>query len=97
LINNQRGEWFVDTRLRLRGGGLSSRRKALQLKNRQRITELKKKLAQFSDERESARQQLMDAHAQMKAASDETRPSVQQQFLEKLDQHTDQYAAPLNN
>ena len=95
LINNQRGEWFVDTRLRLRGGGLSSRRKALQLKNRQRITELKKKLAQFSDERESARQQLMDAHAQMKAASDETRPSVQQQFLEKLDQHTDQYAAPI--
>ncbi|MCY1188537.1 hypothetical protein D9M73_296570 [compost metagenome] len=26
LISNQRGDWFVDIRLRLRGGGLSSRR-----------------------------------------------------------------------
>ncbi|WP_347909797.1 hypothetical protein [Pseudomonas grandcourensis] len=95
LISNQRGDWFVDTRLRLRGGGLSSRRKALKQQNRQRVTELKQQLAEFNNERESARSELTDAYNQMKAASDETRPAIQQQFLDKLDGRTAQYAAPI--
>ncbi|WP_223532003.1 DUF6543 domain-containing protein [Pseudomonas sp. GL-RE-20] len=95
LISNQRGDWFVDTRLRLRGGGLSSRRKALKQQNRQRVTELKQQLAEFNNQRESARTELTDAFNKMKVASDEIRPAIQQQFLDKLDQRTSQYAAPI--
>ncbi|WP_448109803.1 dermonecrotic toxin domain-containing protein [Pseudomonas azerbaijanoccidentalis] len=95
LISNQQGQWFVDTRLRLRGGGLSSRRKALKQQNRQRITELKRKLADFDKERESAKKELTATYNQMKTASDEALPGLQKQFMEKLDQRTSDYAAPI--
>jgi hypothetical protein len=95
LIRNQRGGWFVDTRLRLRGGGLSARRKALKQQNRQRITELKKQLKDFNDQSESAGKELKDAYNQLKTASDQTLPGLQQVFLEKLDQRTSDYAAPI--
>lgn len=95
LIRNQRGEWFVDTRLRLRGGGLSSRRMALKKQNRQRIAELKKQLKDFNDQSESARKELTDAFNQLKASTDKTKAGLQQTFLEKLDQRTRDYAAPI--
>ncbi|WP_223594423.1 dermonecrotic toxin domain-containing protein [Pseudomonas sp. A-R-19] len=95
LIRNKRGEWFVDTRLRLRGGGLSSRRMALKKQNRQRITELKKQLKDFNDQSESAGKELTDAFNQLKTATDKTKAGLQQTFLEKLDQRTSDYAAPI--
>lgn len=95
LISNQRGEWFVDTRLRLRGGGLSSRRKALKQQNRERIANLKRQLVEFDRERERARTELTDAHNAMKSASDESLPAAQTQFLEKLDRRTQEYALPI--
>lgn len=95
LISNQRGEWFVDIRLRLRGGGLSSRRKALRQQNHQRIAELKRQLAEFDREREQARTELTDAHNAMKAASDDALLDMQAQFLEKLERRTQDYAAPI--
>jgi DNA repair exonuclease SbcCD ATPase subunit len=96
LIRNNRGEWFVDTRLRLRGGGLSSQRKALKQQNRARITELKRQLAEFSDGREQARKELTDAHKAMKnSVGDEALLTAQTQFLEKLEQRTQDYAAPI--
>ncbi|MFV0932648.1 hypothetical protein [Pseudomonas jessenii] len=96
LISNQRGDWFVDTRLRLRGGGLSSRRKALKQQNRARIAELKKQLAEFDNERERARTELTDAHnAMKKSVGDEALSAAQTQFLEKLEHRTQEYAAPI--
>ncbi|MEJ5057247.1 MULTISPECIES: hypothetical protein [unclassified Pseudomonas] len=95
LINNQRGEWFVDTRLRLRGGGLSSRRKAQKQQNRERIAELKKQLAEFDNERERARKELTAAHNAMKAASDDALLTEQAIFLETLERRTREYEAPL--
>lgn len=95
LISNQRGQWFVDTRLRLRGGGLSSRRTALKQQNRQRIADLKRQLAEFDNERERAREELTRTYNQLKAASDETRAAIKLQFLEKLDRRTNEYAAPI--
>jgi hypothetical protein len=95
LISNQKGQWFVDTRLRLRGGGFSSRRKALKQQNRQRIAELKRQLTEFDNKRESAKEELTAAYNQMKTASDTAKPGLQQQFMEKLDQRTSDYAAPI--
>ena len=95
LIGNQRGQWFVDTRLRLRGGGLSTRRKALKQQNRQRIAELKRQLAEFDNERERARDELIGTYNQLKAASEDARAGIKQQFLDKLNRRTDDYAAPI--
>jgi len=95
LIRNTRGEWFIDTRLRLRGGGLSSRRKALKQQNRERVIELKKQLAEFDNERELARSELTDAHNAMKSLSDDALLVAQTQFLETLERRTQEYATPI--
>ncbi|WP_025112645.1 hypothetical protein [Pseudomonas sp. H1h] len=96
LIGNRRGEWFVDTRLRLRGGGLSSRRKAKKQKNLEHIAELRKQLAEFDTEREQARKELTAAHIAMRAASDDTRPAEQAKFLEVLERRTGEYVTPID-
>jgi hypothetical protein len=95
LLRNQRGEWFIDLRLRLRGGGLSSRRKLLKQQNRERIAELKKRLAEFDQQRDQARTELIDAHNAMKSAKDDALLAAQAQFLEKLDRRTHEYALPI--
>jgi hypothetical protein len=95
LVSNQQGEWFVDTRLRLRGGGLSSRRKALKQQNQKRVADLKKQLAEFDNERERARKELTDAHNAMKSASGDALLTAQTQFLETLDRRTEEYALPI--
>ncbi|MGH8386961.1 MAG: hypothetical protein ACRESJ_15940 [Pseudomonas sp.] len=95
LISNTRGEWFVDTRLRLRGG-MPSRRKVLQQEKKQRIAELKQQLAEFDNTREQARTELTDAHnAMKKSIGDEALLTAQTQFLEKLERRTEEYAAPI--
>jgi hypothetical protein len=96
LISNQQGQWFVDTRLRLRGGGLSSRRKAQKQQNLERIAELKKQLAEFDNERERARKELTAAHDAMKSVSDDALLAEQAKFLETLDRRTREYAAPID-
>ncbi|WP_095164962.1 DUF6543 domain-containing protein [Pseudomonas sp. Irchel 3H3] len=95
LIRNARGEWFIDTRLRLRGGGLSSRRKALKQQNRARVSELKKQLGEFDNERELARAELTDARKAMKSLSGDALLAAQTQFLEKLERRTLEYATPI--
>jgi hypothetical protein len=95
LISNQQGQWFVDTRLRLRGGGLSSRRRAQKQKNLERIAELVKQLAEFDNERERARKELSDAHSAMNSLSGDALLTEQAKFLEALDRRTREYATPI--
>lgn len=95
LIGNQRGEWFVDTRLRLRGGGLSSRRMALKKQNRQRAAELEKQLADFYSQRETAHSELKSASEELKAATGETKTRLEQEYLEKLERNAQNYEAPI--
>ncbi|MHA3734237.1 hypothetical protein ACXR0M_01040 [Pseudomonas sp. Eth.TT006] len=95
LIGNSSGDWYIDTRLRLRGGGMSSRRKALKQQNRQRIADLKTQLADFDRTLENANSELTQAYTTMKQASDKALPALQQQFLQKLEQRTGEYAVPM--
>ncbi|MEO6680865.1 MAG: DUF6543 domain-containing protein [Pseudomonas sp.] len=53
LTHDRRGNWYVDTRLRLRGGGLKSRLKAIRLDKEQRRDALQEKIQAFKD-REAA-------------------------------------------
>ncbi|RON51060.1 dermonecrotic toxin domain-containing protein [Pseudomonas frederiksbergensis] len=47
LTHDRQGNWYVDTRLRLRGGGLKSRLKSIQLEKGQRRDALQAKLQAF--------------------------------------------------
>ncbi|WP_197047613.1 hypothetical protein, partial [Pseudomonas viridiflava] len=56
LIGNLAGQWFVDVRLRLRGGGLRNRRRAVKIDQPARIAALMTQLNAF--DAVAARQQL---------------------------------------
>lgn len=83
LIHSARGEWFIDTRLRLRGGG---RRKALELANRQRKENLKEQLKGFDSRKHELQTQLEAAE---KATTDANLSSL----IETLDSQLTAYSA----
>ncbi|TFB40252.1 dermonecrotic toxin domain-containing protein [Pseudomonas sp. F01002] len=91
LINNAKGEWFVDVRLRLRGGGKKSRLAALQRANATKIANSKTHLAIFDAQMESKRKAITDAYNAMKNAPAEAIDVARQTFLEKLDARNDEY------
>ncbi|HEF4759167.1 TPA: hypothetical protein SAN82_001576 [Pseudomonas putida] len=81
LIHSAKGEWFVDTRLRLRGGG---RRKALELANQQRKEDLKRQLQAF-DGRKLALQ------TELKTAEKNANDTNHQALIETLDSQLTEY------
>ena len=69
LIHNRQGQWFVDTRLRLRGGGpIVLARKATSLAE-QRASTLKKQLSNFHEVEKGLQQNLDDAHGAMEGSA----------------------------
>jgi hypothetical protein len=91
LINDAKGEWFVDVRLRLRGGGKKSRLAALQRANATKIADIKTHLAVFDAQMKSKRQGITDAYNAMKNAPAEEKNAARQTFLEKLEARNDEY------
>lgn len=59
LVKNAKGEWFIDTRLRLRGGG--KERQRLEQQNRQRQAELKQQMIAFEGQAKSRETELKEA------------------------------------
>ncbi|PMV80817.1 MULTISPECIES: dermonecrotic toxin domain-containing protein [unclassified Pseudomonas] len=81
LIKNARGEWFIDTRLRLKAGGKEKQR--LEQQNRQRQAELKQQMIAFESQTQSRETELKEAqkNAQATTATDTHR----RVYLEMLD------------
>ncbi|MHC8317037.1 dermonecrotic toxin domain-containing protein [Pseudomonas sp. LB3P31] len=65
LVKNAQGEWFIDTRLRLRGGGREKQR--LEQQNRQRQAELKEQMTEFERLENSRETELKEAQAKAQA------------------------------
>jgi hypothetical protein len=91
LVSNAKGEWFIDVRLRLRGGGRKSRLLAKQNENVARIASIKAHLADFDAQMESHKQTLVSAHTAMKNASPDEHATREQAFLDKLDARISDY------
>ncbi|MHC8408685.1 dermonecrotic toxin domain-containing protein [Pseudomonas sp. Hz4] len=91
LISNQRGEWFVDLRLRLRGGGLRSRRKQLQQQNHEQLRKKKEDITAFDAGLTAKRLQLVEVRRAMLEATPETADSARQHFLDTLDTQIGEY------
>ncbi|WP_433737883.1 hypothetical protein [Pseudomonas putida] len=81
LTHSTQGQWFVDTRLRLRGGG---RRKDLERANQQRLADLQRQLKAFDGRRLELEKELETAE---KAATD----SNHQSLLETLNSQVAAY------
>jgi hypothetical protein len=92
LISNARGEWFIDLRLRLRGGGLNSRRKQLQRQNQEQLRKRKEKITAFDAGLEDKRMQLFNARRAVLEATAADADSARQRFLDTLDSQIQDYS-----
>ncbi|MBV6825351.1 dermonecrotic toxin domain-containing protein [Pseudomonas sp. PD9R] len=97
LQSNARGEWFIDLRLRLRGGGLKSRRKELQRQNQEQLRKKKEEIAAFDAGLENNRTQLFNARRAMLEATPETADTARQQFLDMLDSQVTDYSTHIES
>ncbi|MGL6243886.1 dermonecrotic toxin domain-containing protein [Pseudomonas sp.] len=81
LVKNANGEWFIDTRLRLRGGGKGKQR--LQEQNRQRQAELKQQMIAFESQTKSRETELKEAEKNAQGA--DATDAHRRLYLELLD------------
>jgi hypothetical protein len=85
LVHNRQGRWFIDTRLRLRGGGLKSRKAQVLLQNAQRIEELRGHLKAFNEQLGPTKTALIAARKALTSATEETLKAHEAVFLQKLE------------
>ena len=95
LINNMAGKWFVDTRLRLRGGGFRNRRKAAQGQKPSRIEELRKSLAEFNSTELGRQSDLSAALAAIDSQPGPSTESRRQSFISDVNARLLEYDVPI--
>lgn len=97
LVGNLAGQWFVDTRLRLRGAGLKHQQRAVKVDQPERILELTTKLNAFNEG--AARKQVALLES-MPALDATPGPSTDQQrsaFVVKVDRRLAEYNQALSD
>ncbi|HEX4548871.1 hypothetical protein [Pseudomonas sp.] len=93
LTGGRNGKWYIDIRLRLRGGGLSSRRLQYKQQKAERIAELKRQLKEFDQSISARNQDLIQARKQLNEASADERVEQARVFMEKLELGSSEYDA----
>jgi len=85
LVHNHKGEWVLDLRLRLRGGGPKSRLKTLKAVKEHRKHELENTLQTFKSEEEAKKAALQKAQDDMLAAQSDVYDPLSKLYSEKLE------------
>ncbi|MFJ2327683.1 hypothetical protein [Pseudomonas sp. NPDC087690] len=97
LISNLRGDWFVDTRLRLLGGGSTSLTRAAEAEGQRQADKLRTRLTAFENRKATAQQELEQAHQAMSTATTETAAAQREQFLKTLETQRAAYGQALSD
>ncbi|WP_348749460.1 dermonecrotic toxin domain-containing protein [Pseudomonas rhodesiae] len=84
LLHNAAGQWFTDTRLRLRGGGPKRAIKRASLEAAERAKQLRDKLQAFEKAKKTAQVELQQAHTAMTDAPGTSTEAKRQLYLQKL-------------
>ncbi|WP_426203382.1 dermonecrotic toxin domain-containing protein [Pseudomonas sp. TWP3-1] len=92
LTHDAKGLWFIDLRLRLRGGGLGSRRKQMQQDNKQRLSQKKAEISAFDATLDARQAQLLNARQAMLSAQPAAVDGARDYFLQTLDSQLREYA-----
>ncbi|QXH75905.1 dermonecrotic toxin domain-containing protein [Pseudomonas salmasensis] len=91
LIGNLAGQWFVDVRLRLRGGGLRNRRRAVKVDQPARISALKISLNAFDAVAASKQLDVLESKPALDAAAGPSTDQQRSAFLGKVDGRLAEY------
>lgn len=99
LIHNKQGHWFVDTRLRLRGGGPKVMIKKSISLGEQRSEQLKRQLSDFEQKKQTLQRQLRDARDAMEqgpsTSSSTAANTARQTYLRTFKNQCRQYETEL--
>ena len=95
LIGNRLGQWFVDTRLRLRGGGMRSRRQKGQRLRPPKIRELREQLAAFDTQVEQRRQDMMGLQQAIDHAPPADRAEARTTYLTHVSRRLEELDVPI--
>ncbi|SES99632.1 hypothetical protein SAMN03159512_00982 [Pseudomonas sp. NFR09] len=95
LIANRQGNWFVDTRLRLRGGGPTLKARRAKALAQERAKHLRTQLSEFEKTKKDAQAELQKAHADMTNGAAETADSRRQRYLQTLVDQRENYESAL--
>ncbi|MFJ2364967.1 dermonecrotic toxin domain-containing protein [Pseudomonas sp. NPDC087697] len=95
LANDQHGKWYVDTRLRLRGGGPKNRLKAFKQAKENRKHELSTRLEAFKGQEKTHQEALDRLQNAMVQATDENLETASRLYTDKLDERTKSYGEAL--
>ncbi|MBK5398503.1 hypothetical protein JFU47_17585 [Pseudomonas sp. TH39(2020)] len=95
LVHDQHGKWYVDTRLRLRGGGPKSRMKALKQAKENRKLELNTQLETFKGQEKTHQEALDRLQIAMSKAAAENLETASRSYTDKLDERIKSYGEAL--
>jgi hypothetical protein len=96
LIANRLGQWFVDTRLRLRAGGLRSRRKKGEALRPPKINDLRQQLATFDSERPQRQRDIEALQGAIDRTADDAKAVARTTFLEQVDTRLKEIDVPIS-
>ncbi|WP_308701615.1 dermonecrotic toxin domain-containing protein [Pseudomonas poae] len=95
LIGNRKGEWFIDTRLRLLGGGPKKLIDKAKSQAGEQAQALRTRLAAFEDQKKSSQDQLQVAHQAMEDAPSTSHEARRQHYLDTLEAQRKDYETAL--
>lgn len=91
LARTANGEWVIDLRLRLRGGGLDSALEELQKINRMGARQLTAEISAFDETMEAKRQQRNAEHTELTDALPAAQAAARERYLATLDSQIQAY------
>ncbi|PFG60623.1 hypothetical protein DM05_5343 [Pseudomonas poae] len=97
LIHNAAGQWFVDTRLRLRGGGPKRMLNKVEAEATLKAAEVRAKLEAFENAKKTAQRALQQARQAMTDVSGNAAEVKRQHYMDTLDQQSADYEAALQH
>lgn len=97
LAHTLQGQWVVDVRLRLRGGGSTSLTHLAEAQGQRKATQLRTKLTAFEKRKATAQQELQKAHQAMSTATADEVQGKRKLYLQALESQRAEYAAALSN
>ncbi|MCK3865171.1 DUF6543 domain-containing protein [Pseudomonas sp. B329] len=96
LIHNAQGQWFIDTRLRLRGAGSKQLQEQSKSKAEINAIEAQRRLTLFEQNKPTAQLELQQAHLAMSDTASSTSSEVRRQtYLQKLKSQSSDYEKAL--
>lgn len=96
LVSNARGEWFVDVRLRLRGGGPKRLAKAAAKKKEEDILALTRQINTFTADAEAAKEALSQEQATLEKTTGAAADALRATYLEHVNTRRDAFQATID-